>query len=60
MDALVITCESAADGNDGSARETLSERMKSRYGLTAQIVVVEAGSLPRSEGKAKRVYDHRK
>jgi phenylacetate-coenzyme A ligase PaaK-like adenylate-forming protein len=34
--------------------------MKSRYGLTAEIVIVEAGSLPRSEGKAKRVFDHRK
>ena len=38
----------------------LSLRMKSRYGLTAEIVVVGAGSLPRSEGKAKRVFDHRK
>jgi phenylacetate-CoA ligase len=58
MDSLTVTCEASGDG--ASARETLSLRMKSRYGLTAQIVIVEAGSLPRSEGKAKRVFDHRK
>jgi phenylacetate-coenzyme A ligase PaaK-like adenylate-forming protein len=34
--------------------------MKSRYGLSAVVVLVETGSLPRSEGKARRVFDHRK
>ncbi|MGN6149905.1 MAG: phenylacetate--CoA ligase, partial [Rhizomicrobium sp.] len=42
------------------AREALSLRMKSRYGLTAEIVIADEGSLPRSDGKAKRVFDHRK
>jgi phenylacetate-CoA ligase len=58
MDILKITCEAARDAP--GARETLLLRMKSRYGLTAEIVIAEAGSLPRSEGKAKRVFDHRK
>jgi phenylacetate-CoA ligase len=58
MDILKVTCEAAGDAS--GARETLSLRMKSRYGLTAEIVIAEAGSLPRSEGKAKRVFDHRK
>jgi len=34
--------------------------MKSKYGLTADIAIAAPGSLPRSEGKAKRVFDHRK
>jgi phenylacetate-CoA ligase len=52
-DELVVTVE-------GAGMHALGERMKSRYGLNATIVVVEQGSLPRSEGKAKRVFDHRK
>jgi phenylacetate-CoA ligase len=52
-DELVITVE-------GKEPNALAERMKSRYGLTAIVKVVEAGTLPRSEGKAKRVFDHRK
>ncbi len=55
MDVLTVTCE-----GDAEAGEALSARMKSRYGLSARIVIVEAGSLPRSEGKAKRVFDRRK
>jgi phenylacetate-CoA ligase len=63
MDELVVTCE--ADAGCGVERhphlqQTLSVRMKSHYGLSAEIIIVEAGSLPRSEGKAKRVFDHRK
>ena len=57
MDVLKITCE--ATGDASGAREILSLGMKSRYGLTAEIVILEAGSLPRSEGKAKRVFDYR-
>jgi phenylacetate-CoA ligase len=52
-DELTITVE-------GAGTNALAERMKSRYGLTAAVTVVETGTLPRSEGKAKRVYDHRK
>ena len=52
-DALTITVE-------GTGPCALAERMKSRYGLSAAVVLVEAGTLPRSEGKAKRVFDHRK
>jgi phenylacetate-CoA ligase len=61
MDLLTVTCE-AADHHEaahGKARETLAIRMKSRYGLSADIVIVLPGTLARSEGKAKRVFDHR-
>jgi phenylacetate-CoA ligase len=62
MDLLTVTCE-AADHHaaaHGSSRETLALRMKSRYGLSAEIVIVLPGTLARSEGKAKRVFDHRR
>ncbi len=54
-DVLTITCEGAHH-----ASESLGARMKSRYGLSARIVIAGAGTLPRSEGKSKRVFDHRK
>jgi len=62
MDMLIVTCEAATDdeASHGTARAQLSTRMKSKYGLTADIAIAEPGSLPRSEGKAKRVFDHRK
>jgi phenylacetate-CoA ligase len=62
MDLLLVTCEAATNdtATHGRARAQLSARMKSKYGLTAEITVVDAGSLPRSEGKAKRVFDHRR
>jgi phenylacetate-coenzyme A ligase PaaK-like adenylate-forming protein len=61
MDALIVTCEAEADDTAlyGRARAGLSSRMKSKYGLSAEIVIAETGSLPRSGGKAKRVFDHR-
>ncbi len=62
-DELVITAEIAGDcGEAGrqAAAAQLRERIKSRHGLSADIIIAETGTLPRSEGKAKRVYDHRK
>ena len=64
-DVLTITVEGKADDAAGALVPggppcALSERMKSRYGLSAVVVLVEAGTLPRSDGKAKRVFDHRK
>jgi phenylacetate-CoA ligase len=40
-------------------RAVLHERMKSLYGLTAKVTLVEPGSIERSMGKAKRVLDLR-
>ncbi|GAB3611941.1 phenylacetate--CoA ligase [Humibacter ginsengisoli] len=45
------TCEAAA--------VVLAERIKSRLGSTVEIKLEEPGTLPRSEGKYKRVYDLR-
>lgn len=63
MDRLVVTCEAAMSCEvaiSDAARQSVSARMKSRYGLHAEIVISDPGSLPRSEGKARRVFDHRK
>jgi phenylacetate-CoA ligase len=40
-------------------RTVLHERIKSLYGLTAKVTLVEPGSIERSMGKAKRVVDLR-
>ncbi len=62
-DELTITAEAAKGSDEGArvrASAMLCARMKSRYGLTAQVIVAEFGTLPRFEGKANRVSDHRK
>lgn len=63
LDHLDITVEGAAaapgEARDAACRK-VAARMKSRYGLSADVRLADAGSLPRSEGKAKRVFDHRK
>jgi phenylacetate-CoA ligase len=41
------------------ARETLIERIKVQIGSTVDVILMEPGSLPRSEGKLKRLYDLR-
>ncbi|MBR2571084.1 MAG: phenylacetate--CoA ligase [Clostridia bacterium] len=41
-------------------RRRIREEMKSALGLSAEIKLVEAKSLPRFEGKARRVVDNRK
>jgi phenylacetate-CoA ligase len=62
MDALTVrierhpalsreTCEAAA--------EVLAQRIKVHIGSTVAVVLEEPGTLPRSEGKYKRVYDLR-
>jgi phenylacetate-CoA ligase len=61
-DCLTVTCEALTHDETihGHARESLAARMKSRYGLNADVIIVLPGTLARSEGKAKRVFDHRK
>jgi phenylacetate-CoA ligase len=62
LDSLFVTCE-ATTSDEGvviRARAAITHRLKSRYGLSADIAIVKPGALPRFEGKAKRVFDHRK
>ncbi|MBW2097081.1 MAG: phenylacetate--CoA ligase [Deltaproteobacteria bacterium] len=44
---------------DPSLTRTIGEEMKKQIMVSAAIEVVEYGSLPRSERKSKRVFDHR-
>ena len=41
-------------------RKRVFNAVKNITGLSARITIVEPGSLPRSEGKIKRVIDNRK
>jgi phenylacetate-CoA ligase len=62
MDNLTVRIEprentSPADADAAAA--TLVERVKVQIGSTVEVVVVAPGTLPRSEGKLKRLYDLR-
>jgi len=62
MDAVEVHTEltkpGAADDQDEAAR-VLKQRIKSYIGISAKVTVHEPGTIPRSEGKAKRVIDIR-
>ncbi len=60
MDQLKVLVEAATDGsaNDSNCAE-LQHHIKSLIGVSSSVVLQPAGSIPRSEGKAKRVIDNR-
>jgi phenylacetate-CoA ligase len=55
-DALAIRVE--ADGGPGLVDE-LARRLRDKIGLRVDVELVAPGALPRSEGKTRRVFDHR-
>lgn len=65
LDQMTVKVEIAKSGFDGSMltlrrlRDELQRELKEQIGFTAEIDVLEPGSLPASEGKAKRVIDER-
>ena len=65
LDQMTVKVEIAKSGFDGSMetlrklRGDLQRQLKEQIGFTAAIEVLEPGSLPVSEGKAKRVIDER-
>ena len=62
LDALKVHCELIANAGDGAAdkaRRKLASEVKNNFGISVQPVIHEAGSVARSEGKAKRVVDSR-
>jgi phenylacetate-CoA ligase len=63
LDEIAINAELKPEV-DPSQREAaaalLRHKIKSYIGISAQIAVHKTGTIPRSEGKAKRVIDHRK
>jgi phenylacetate-CoA ligase len=65
LDRMTVKVEIAKDAFDGSLdtvrhkRAELQHQLKEQIGFTANVDIVEPGSLPVSEGKAKRVIDER-
>ena len=57
-----VTAEAFSDNirHMEDLRRRVLEAVKAIIGLTPKIILVEPGSLPRSEGKIKRVIDNRK
>jgi phenylacetate-CoA ligase len=59
LDSLEVRVEAATDGRLEELGERARERMRETLGLGAAVTVLPPGALPRSEGKARRVIDHR-
>jgi phenylacetate-CoA ligase len=60
MDELILECEpSTPDGDRSRLQQTLEKNLKEGTGVRITVSVLEAGSVPRSEGKAVRVVDRR-
>ena len=62
MDAMTVRIErhpSLERAVCETAAVVLQQRIKSHIGTTVDVVLVEPGELPRSEGKYQRVYDYR-
>ena len=65
MDQMTVRVEIAKSAFDGSVqtvrglRSELQRQLREQIGFTAAVDVLEPGSLPASEGKAKRVIDER-
>jgi phenylacetate-CoA ligase len=59
LDEMTVRVERAPGGDTEAAAHELQHHIKSAIGVSAEVTVGEPGSLPRSEGKAKRVIDKR-
>src|ERR1700694_5891980 len=60
LDELTVECEPAGGvGDKEPLRARIERALMENTGLRIGVSVVEAGSIPRSEGKAVRVVDRR-
>ncbi len=59
LDDLQVRIEARPDAERAGLRERAEERIKETIGLSVSVMVLAAGALPRSEGKARRVIDLR-
>lgn len=58
MDALLLEFESNTNSDEKTA-EWLAEKLSIQLNLRFEVIRVSQGDLPRSEGKAKRLFDRR-
>jgi len=62
LDSLIIKIEPSkviSDNEEKSAIKDLQQSIKTLVGVSSKVLIVEKGSIPRSEGKASRVIDNR-
>ena len=60
LDEVRVRVEARAGAPDAAAGAQLARRIKERIGVTVSVEVVAAGTLERSQGKARRVNDLRR
>ncbi|WP_372739508.1 phenylacetate--CoA ligase PaaK [Neptunomonas sp.] len=63
LDKVEVKVEMTPDARDAdqlAATKELQHHIKAVVGISTRITVVDGGTIPRSEGKAKRVFDKRK
>lgn len=58
-DLIMITVEAEGRVNFDNTSQVIKGLVKSRIGVTPKVAVVSVGTLPRSEKKTQRVFDHR-
>jgi phenylacetate-CoA ligase len=59
MDELTVQCEPAGGADPVALCSTLETLLREHLGIRVKVDVLEAGAVPRSEGKAVRVVDRR-
>ena len=59
MDAMRVHVECLAGANSAACQEALARGIKEMVGVSADVVMSEAGGVERSQGKARRVVDRR-
>ena len=55
----MLTAEAEGRVNFDTTAAELRNLFKSRMSVTPKVVIVPVGTLPRSEKKTQRVFDHR-
>lgn len=58
-DVILLTVEAEGRVNFDQTGDTIRELFKSKMSVTPKVTVVSVGTLPRSEKKTKRVFDHK-
>ncbi|HEX3616369.1 MAG TPA: phenylacetate--CoA ligase [Solirubrobacteraceae bacterium] len=59
MDELTVECEVEGDGDPAELSARVAALLREQMGLRIGVVIVDPGTLPRSDGKAVRVLDRR-
>jgi phenylacetate-CoA ligase len=59
LDTIQVLVEAMSHGDHDVLKRAAEDKIKENIGLTCQLTVLAPGTLPRSEGKAKRVIDKR-